>query len=404
MSQAYPTSATGLTLTVSPADKTKSGTIFTGLGFGYAPAGFFARPSYTVTQSVSFLGDSITYNQGGFFAFGSWAEQAVSIAMATAGLDTHVATAVPWINMSMPGEFASNLASPTGHRYRMSFIGRTKYTLGMLTTNDTGTLLASAVPALTSEKNLLIIATDESARGSLPWFVTVIPKTTSPTAFLNTADQIISGSEPVRLAINAWYRDGAPMDCITRLGLVAGTTTATTARTQYWTGATKVVSASTGAGCPASFTHPINGVMEAADAVETSRNSGVWQVDANVRTLTGCSITPGNNTLTCTGGNFTTADVGCWYSIPGAGAAGIPLVGYTTSFVSSTQLTVGVGATIAVSAASGLIDGGPQSDLDRAHASRTTGKFTADGTHPSPRGHFTIASLVAQTIAAAWTW
>jgi hypothetical protein len=93
------------------------------------------------------------------------------------------------------------------------------------------------------------------ARGSRIHQTTLAPKTTSTDNWATLANQTATTDDPVRIGVNDWLRDGAPVTAAlaTPFGLAAGTR----------------------AGAAG---HPLSGYIEAADAVESARNSGKWQV------------------------------------------------------------------------------------------------------------------------------
>lgn len=381
------TIASGATIVISPADKTTSGAAIynAGTGYAFAPQALFGRPIGT-PKTVGILGDSISWGYGGDNCHGSWAVQALDQAGVAAGQCSMIHTgSVGWVNASQSGETVANLANPSVTMNRFALVSRTKNVIGMLGTNDQfGTALAM-------ETNLITVARRIVARSEKAYYGTVVPRTTSTDGWLTTAGQTVTVNEAVRVANNNWLRDGAPIDNTTGLPVAVGTSSSTASRTAYLSVAGAVVTPASG-----SVTHPLAAVFELADSVETARNSGLWKVDAAVRTLTGCSISSGSNVLTCTGGTFTSADAGRWVSVAGAGASGANLVSLVTSYTSATQLVLGLNAGTTVSSASTLVDG----DVP---TSTTAARYTIDGTHPSPRGHAVMGASAAATVST-WTW
>lgn len=94
-----------------------------------------------------------------------------------------------------------------------------------------------------------------AATGKLVSQATFKPYTSSTDGWVTVENQTPGGVNPTRLAWNAWLRDGAP--------LIAGAAAAT--------GTTDPAAVRVG-----SAGHPLDAVLEVADALESSRDSGVW--------------------------------------------------------------------------------------------------------------------------------
>jgi hypothetical protein len=378
------TTVSAASTTITPADKTTSGTIYNAaIVNAYTPHMLLARPT-GMARSVGLVGDSIEAGQGGLGNIGSFAIQALNPTGATAGLSTAVNVAIPYHNESMPSETISNLSRV--HAFRFAALNRDKYILGMLGGNDlaTGTVATMA-------PNFLILVTKERQLGASPFYGTVVPRSTSTDGWLTLAGQTTLYNNQARLDWNAWLRDGAPMDCTTLAYAPTGTSSTTAARAAYYSVTGTVVNPASGP-----CVHPAGGLFELADAVETSRDSGIWQVDPNVRTMI-CSAPVGvNPVLTCPAGTFTTTDSGRQISIPGAGVSGANLVAALATFTGSTT-TIPIGGRIstAVTSVPVLVDG--------ALMSNTGGKVTVDGTHPAIRGHYLMGQVAGKT-AATFTW
>jgi len=105
---------------------------------------------------------------------------------------------------------------------------------------------------------------------------TITPSTTSTDSFATLANQTAALSfstagNGTREQLNDWLRDGGPI----RDGVAAAI------------GAPDAIRSSHNA-------HPLSGVLEMADTVESSRNSGKWKVDGTALKWTGDGIHPSN--------------------------------------------------------------------------------------------------------------
>jgi hypothetical protein len=404
------TTVSGATVSIVPADKTLSGTIITGTAGGrvaYAPHALFAKPTGNV-KTVGLVGDSITFGTGSSTTallsnMGSWAVQSLNQSGVSAGLATAIATAIPYTNESMPGETALNISTTTKHTSRFSLLARDKYILGILGAND---FVSGGETAVQMEAYLTIIATNESQRGSLPYYGTIPPRNLSTDGYLTLANQTPNPADAIRVAYNSWLRDGAPTSDSTGLPVAVGSSVSTTNRSVYYIGGVAQINPTSGV-ATASGPHPVYnlalgggnpfaGIFEFANIVESSFNSGIWKVDPGVTTVTGCSMTAASNVLTCTGGAFTSGIVNTIIAVPGAGASGVADVAFVTAFTSATVVTLGIPASTTVSGVSVTVDACVQT-------STSCGRFTQDGTHPSPRGHHDIGVVVGSMVAG-WTF
>lgn len=408
-----PNCGSSQTFTTSIIDKTLTGTIQNATGLNVpAPLAVLGIPKGTV-QTVGLVGDSITEVVGACqvtvsgctVPVGTWAVQAISQTNLGLGYATAIMPNIPYINSSNSGETVANLVA--NHQDRFAFLGLTKKVLGMLGTNDTFVTSASAA---TTEGNLLKLWGQQAARGSAPYYGTIVPQTTSTDGWITAGNQTVKAQESVRIALNAWMRDGAPMDCATSDTLhgifapaATGSSSATVVRTNFYSNGSLTTPASSGAS--ATCTHPAaaGGTFELANAVEVNsanvptQDGGFWRADPNVRTVTNCSAPTGaNQTVTCTGATFTSGDSNRAVSLAGAGTSGANLVATITYLTATTARVNGTIAT-AVSGTSMTVDGGINSN--------TTGRYnTGDGIHPSYHGHYAMGVMTAAAPVAQWTW
>jgi len=123
--------------------------------------------------------------------------------------------------------------------------------------------------------------------------------------------------------------------------------------------------------------HPLTGHVEVADAVENTRNGGLYAVSASARTFSDGAISGGTANLTSATANFTSADVGVGVFVPGAGAAGAALTTTIKSVTNSTTVVLAVNASTGVSGAAVKL-----------------GALVSDGLHLNTAGHIRAAVVI----------
>jgi hypothetical protein len=194
------------------------------------------------------------------------------------------------------------------------------------------------------------------AAGSAVFQSTIIPRNQSTTGWTDLANQSSSNPthEAVRVNFNDWLRAGAP--------ILAGVATTSGTPGAVYTG---------NAG------HPLTGIFEAADTVESSRNSGKWAVPAGVRSVTDAAAVAGNTVVNSATAAFTAADVGKNITINGAGTAGATYYGIIATRNSATQVTITPAPATTVPVATAFIGG-----------------LTAEGIHPAPAGHILMVPSI----------
>lgn len=198
------------------------------------------------TPTVLVLGDSIAESQYVLYRPGT---------LITAGLES---AGVPFVNGSItarhfPGGPGPDFNMPTdGFTHVLSELGFNN--LHMLYGNGKGWALNAGVPAIRTWAHY-------ASLGVPVWQTTTTPNTSGPWDRLDT--QVPATSTPDRIGWNTWLRDGAP-----------------------------ILDGAPAPGIPAAVRvgqvgHPLAGVLELADALESSRNSGLWRVDLGVLTPDG---------------------------------------------------------------------------------------------------------------------
>lgn len=368
--------ATGVTFVIAAANKTVSGTISSNFESGYAPMAILGRGS-SASIRACLVGDSIESGSGATVAADSYAVQALNQSGVALSLATFIATGIPWINTSMPGEYTTNLTSH--HATRFAFLPACSTLNSDIGTNDLGANNPTLV-----ETNLIALWNSELsvAPNIKIWQSTIMPKSTSTDGWLTLSGQAAT-DVPERNAINSWYRDGAPISSTTGLPVAVGSSTATSNRTAFYSVSGSLVSSSSGPG-----THPLRAAFELANSVESSQNSGLWSVDPTNRTTSTCTMTSGSAILTCTGASFAVGDIGKAVAVLTANSGASTLVSTIIARSSGTIVTLAntAASTTAVGTATVIIAG-------------TYGSYTVDGIHPSARGHALAGAAAALNVA-----
>lgn len=110
----------------------------------------------------------------------------------------------------------------------------------------------------TLQTNLVILWRSLGAMGPQVWQPTLTPRSTSTDSWATLANQTTDSGNPKRILLNAWLRDGSPLDPVTLTALGVGSIAAIRAGNAL---------------------HPLAGYLEVADYVESARDSGLWQVN-----------------------------------------------------------------------------------------------------------------------------
>lgn len=261
-------------------------------------------------------------------------------------LERAIKNSFPWISATRAGYQYANIGI---NSRAMALFGSHAVTtvIDELGRNDiaSGTALAALQALAISTWNAL------AQRGIRVFKTTITPISTSSTdGYTSVNNQTVTnaGWETVRVAFNAWLRAGAP--------IVAGVA---------------VAIGTSGALLMSQAGHPLYGIIEVSDAVESVRDSGKWRVGPNARVINDASIAGGTRTLTSASANFTSADIGTGVFITGPGVAGADL---------ATKIGTVTNATTVV-----LVQGGGASTTVSGAAMRIGG-VTGDGVHPNDGG------------------
>jgi lysophospholipase L1-like esterase len=330
-------------------DATSSGSFG---GSVFSPALILGRPAVARRVVLGVVGDSIAFGNGDAnsdFGF-TWRFATAS------GAQTSLA------RVCLPSNQLTLEVSSGGYKQRWRPLEGCTDVINQLGVNDyrAGRTLAQM------QADTLTLGLRLSRRGARVWRTTVTPSVTTTDNYITLGNQTTHANESVRLTFNAWVRDGCPMSG----GAAVATGTSGAARCAVYDSNGALVTAASGA------THYYAGVIELADAVESARNSGKWDV-APIRTVADAAITSGAATLTSSTAAFTSADLGAGVLIAGAGAASADLLTNIIKVTSATSVVVATNASTTVSG-----------------ASLKVGVPTTDGLHPAGHMHQRSANAI----------
>lgn len=160
----------------------------------------------------------------------------------------------PILDTARGGEQANSFATPQYRRHRFRLTQGATAAITELGVND----ITGGATLAQMQARVLALGTAVRLRDCTLRPTTITPHTTSTDQCITTANQTVtpsSAAELVRTGYNDWLRAGAPIDPTTLAAVAIGTG---------------------GALVAGSALHPLAGYLEAADAVESSRNSGKW--------------------------------------------------------------------------------------------------------------------------------
>lgn len=266
------------------------------------------------------------------------------------------------ISGAVPGSTVQQFVTDAGHFRRMAFAQNCSTFICEYGRNDIsgGRTLAQV------QADLIAAWRIGSTRGLRVLQTTITPKTTSTDGWRTTASQTTASTaqETVRVALNTWIRDGAPLASAATL--------------------TAVATGTSGALRAGQSGHPLFGYWEVADACESARNSGLWKPWANTRTVNDAAITGGGNGLTSATAAFANADLGRFVFVAGAGTTGGDYYSIIQTVNSATSTNPNANAATTVSGATAVIGDGS----------------TLDGTHPGPYLHTLMAAACDTSLLA----
>lgn len=220
-----------------------AGAVTASASWVWAPSGFLSTTRLgSKNAAIGICGDSIAYGQGD--STGDVYGYLVRSAN-TAGL--------PWVMAARASETVGAVVD-INYRHRGPLVSGCQRVYTAYGRND----LTNGNATSLIQINLVKFWKRIARRGPIQYAMTVTPRTTSTDAWATTANQTTADAaqETRRVELNTWLRAGAPLDPTTLLAVAAGTA---------------------GAVVAGQAAHPLAGIVEVADAVETARNSGIWK-------------------------------------------------------------------------------------------------------------------------------
>ncbi|WP_139811901.1 hypothetical protein [Prescottella equi] len=344
---------------VATTDATASGSTIPADGASglLAPALVTGVPAKVGQRTVAIAGDSIASGAGDGYN-GTAHPVALGAPMRAGGgyLARALRGRTGTVQVAQPSDLAQNFRKADKHFRRGTLVSSATDAICEYGINDLGASLGHAVVKQELVNTWMVLA----RRGLRVWQPTLTPYSTSSNGWITTAGQTPFSGAADRVQVNDWIRDGAP---------ITGSTPA-------------AVGASGGsvvrAGQPG---HPLHSWWEAADAVESSRNSGRWM--APERTIADGEMTVGSRVLTSATAAFTSADLYKPVTVAGAGASGATLSGFIGAVLSATQVNLSNSGNTALNAATAVTG-----------TAAGIGTPTTDGVHPSAITHAILATTV----------
>jgi hypothetical protein len=213
-----------------------------------APSAVIGLPRDVRARAFAIVGDSIAAGVADTNAFGG--------TKADGSTGGWVARALygkaGWLNVAVPSD--SGYSFLASHFRRMALFDYVTDVICQYGTNDLYNAARSTAQLQADWAALWKLFT---RRGLRVWQSTLLPRTTDTAGTTPFTD----GKEANRVAANTWLRAGAPLDATALTPVAVGTS---------------------GALLAGQAGHPVVGIIEVADAIETSRNSGVWKTGYTV--------------------------------------------------------------------------------------------------------------------------
>lgn len=221
-------------------DKVDSGTVAANNTFCYGPMAISGRVSGTPLKVLGGVGDSIMSGNGDSNTKGWWYRKFSGV--------------VPEQRVAYPSEQGLSFALPTRRQSRMQFIDACTSIICGYGIND----VKSAVAAVQIKRDMITCWRYGARRGCAVYQHTLTPVTTSTDSWVTTVNQTVTANEANRTAVNDWLRDGAPFTTNDFEPAAIGASGGSVVRTGM-------------------AAHPLTALLEFADVVETSHNSGIWK-------------------------------------------------------------------------------------------------------------------------------
>lgn len=334
----YTSGTDGAETGTDKTDKTLTGTIAESSIAFYGPCAVIGRNDSKSNLSIAIMGDSIAYGQGE----ANYIVNNVGLGPIARALNGNF----NYLNFSFSGESINTFSGVTdGLRYIL--LQGCTHLISNLGINN----MVNSESAATIKGKLIAMWVAVAAAGMKCYHTTITPSVTGSVFGLDT--QTVTAYEAVRVDVNDWLRDDAPM--LNGAAVATGSSAAGTLR-----------AGDTG--------HPLTYVFDVTGQVESSLNSGKWKQDADsARAVNWAS---GAWHITSATDQFTAADIGSQILVPGAGVAGADLVATIQYYYNARDIgTTGTTASTSVTGAAATI--------------RRT--LSSDGIHPSSYGHSLMA-------------
>jgi hypothetical protein len=233
----------------SATDQTGTGTVNLVTTAYYGPSYVLYTPAVRVPAILA-LGDSILGGGNSGTAIGNF------MRIATKGQ-------VSCLNAAIGGETLADLVATSARTYKV-YRMMSDYGNHVVITHGTNDVYVDSVNLATLQTRHLVAWNAYTGDGRRVWQTTIAPKTTPD-------NSSVVANTTTRQNDNAWLRDGAPIDAITRAAVAVGATS-NVLRTRYVSAPAGVISITGSVGTG----HPLTGgVLEIADAVE-NRATGLW--------------------------------------------------------------------------------------------------------------------------------
>jgi hypothetical protein len=213
-----------------------------------APSAVLGYPRNPAARAFAIVGDSMAAGTADTNAFGGTKADGTTGGWPARALFGKAG----WINVAVPSD--SGFSFLASHFRRMALFDYVTDVLCQYGTNDLYNASRTVAQLQADWAALWKLFT---RRGLRVWQSTLLPRTTDTAGTLPFTD----GKETNRVAANTWLRAGVPLDPTALTPVTVGTS---------------------GALLAGQSGHPITGIIEVADVIETARNSGVWKTGYTV--------------------------------------------------------------------------------------------------------------------------
>lgn len=231
----------GVTSGTTETDKTTSGTITGTTEYGFWPIAIIGVDQVAATgRCVGIVGDSI---------------MAVDNSLVMRAFNDQV----PFVACPLVGEQVQLFAQKGVHQIRKSIVAPATSIICDYGVNDLRSQGGNRSFANVAD-DLLALAGNYSRRGIPFWQTTIGPCSSSTDGFATISNQTPNTNDAARQSLNAWLRDGAPVNSTTLVRVATGTSGALRA---------------------GALGHPFGGVFDVVTAGGWEPQTGVWEPNLN---------------------------------------------------------------------------------------------------------------------------